>query len=263
MLGRVSSCEVTNKISVNDLDVGWRAELMEAGGGVVMDLGWHTFDLLESLFGPQSSGDTYSSAIKSGTLLRTRPTSTYNVEDTAHVSLVFQTTSACQSSDVHCNVVLSRVGEECVDRVVITGEYGVLSSVSDKVLLEIRGVAKQNGEVSYDGVVPQAWTHELDPKMDHIASMFQSFLEYSDGRSSPLWDLTREARVTELITKVYEATNPRPRQAMATHFVWPVITKDVENAVITQLHTSISIYDKGGVFGEFEDAFKTFHNRRD
>lgn len=45
-------------------------------------------------------------------------------------------------------------------------------------------------------------------------------------------------------------------------YVWPEITKEVEEAVIRQLHTSISIYDRSGVFEEFEDEFSRYHNRR-
>jgi perosamine synthetase len=46
------------------------------------------------------------------------------------------------------------------------------------------------------------------------------------------------------------------------HFVWPRITKAVEEAVIRQLHTTVSIYDRSGVLKEFEDTFANYHSRR-
>lgn len=46
------------------------------------------------------------------------------------------------------------------------------------------------------------------------------------------------------------------------HFVWPRITKSVEEAVIQQLHTTVSIYDRSGVIQEFEDDFADYHGRR-
>jgi len=46
------------------------------------------------------------------------------------------------------------------------------------------------------------------------------------------------------------------------HFVWPLITKKIEQRVIQQLHESISIYDRSGIFKEFEDAFAGYHKRK-
>ena len=46
------------------------------------------------------------------------------------------------------------------------------------------------------------------------------------------------------------------------HLVWPRITKPVEEAVVRQLHTTVSIYDRSGVFQEFEDVFANYHGRR-
>lgn len=46
------------------------------------------------------------------------------------------------------------------------------------------------------------------------------------------------------------------------HYSWPPITKAVEKAVLKQLHTSISIYNRGGIFGEFENAFAAYHGRK-
>ena len=45
-------------------------------------------------------------------------------------------------------------------------------------------------------------------------------------------------------------------------FRWPRVTSDMQAAVIRQLHESMSIYDRSGVFAEFEDAFRAYHQRR-
>jgi len=45
-------------------------------------------------------------------------------------------------------------------------------------------------------------------------------------------------------------------------FIHPKITKNIEEAIIDQLHKSISIYDNSGIFGEFERDFATYHNRK-
>ncbi len=41
----------------------------------------------------------------------------------------------------------------------------------------------------------------------------------------------------------------------APHYKWPAITKKTEEAVLKQLHTSISIYDNSGIIDEFEKKF--------
>ena len=46
------------------------------------------------------------------------------------------------------------------------------------------------------------------------------------------------------------------------HFVWPVISKKIEKAVLEQLHKSISIYDRSGIFEIFENAFAKYHRRK-
>ena len=45
-------------------------------------------------------------------------------------------------------------------------------------------------------------------------------------------------------------------------YVHPKITKEIEEAVIDQLHDTISIYDRSNIFEKFEDDFKKYHNRK-
>jgi len=46
------------------------------------------------------------------------------------------------------------------------------------------------------------------------------------------------------------------------HHVWPRITKAVEEAVVKQLHSTISIYNRSGVIKDFEDEFAGYHGCR-
>lgn len=45
----------------------------------------------------------------------------------------------------------------------------------------------------------------------------------------------------------------------SARFVWPRVTPEMEAVVLRQLHTTLSIYDKSGVFKEFEEHFATYH----
>lgn len=44
--------------------------------------------------------------------------------------------------------------------------------------------------------------------------------------------------------------------------IHPRITKEIEEAVIEQLHDTISIYDNSNIFGKFEKEFATYHNKK-
>ena len=56
--------------------------------------------------------------------------------------------------------------------------------------------------------------------------------------------------------------NSKKTKIKKHYFAWPPITKQIERAVIKQLHKTISIYDKSGIFEEFEDAFAKYHRRK-
>lgn len=43
------------------------------------------------------------------------------------------------------------------------------------------------------------------------------------------------------------------------HFIWPIIDKKTEEAVLAQLHKSISIYDRSGAIQELEDKLRKIH----
>ncbi len=55
---------------------------------------------------------------------------------------------------------------------------------------------------------------------------------------------------------------PKTIKKKGPHFIWPPIDKKLEKVVIKQFHKSISIYNKSGVFKEFEDAFAKYYHRK-
>ena len=46
------------------------------------------------------------------------------------------------------------------------------------------------------------------------------------------------------------------------HYIWPPITKTVERAVLKQLRSSISIYNRSGIFEKFENSFASYHKKK-
>jgi dTDP-4-amino-4,6-dideoxygalactose transaminase len=51
-------------------------------------------------------------------------------------------------------------------------------------------------------------------------------------------------------------------KANGPHYIWPPISKSTDGNVLRQLHKSISIYDRSGIFSEFEDVFARMHQRK-
>lgn len=50
--------------------------------------------------------------------------------------------------------------------------------------------------------------------------------------------------------------------APGPHYIWPVITRETEEAVLRQLHEAVAIYDGSGIFGRFEARWSDYHSRR-
>jgi len=55
---------------------------------------------------------------------------------------------------------------------------------------------------------------------------------------------------------------PQTLSLKGPHYIWPPITKAAERAVLKQLHSSISIYDRSGIFEKFENSFASYHERK-
>jgi perosamine synthetase len=55
---------------------------------------------------------------------------------------------------------------------------------------------------------------------------------------------------------------PKTIKTKLPHFVWPPINTGVEKSVIKQLYKSIPIYDRSGIFKDFEDTFAKYHRRK-
>ena len=51
-------------------------------------------------------------------------------------------------------------------------------------------------------------------------------------------------------------------EGLSGEYIHPRIDEHLEQAIIDQLHTSISIYDRSGIFQTFEKEFCSYHNRK-
>lgn len=122
MLGNISSVQVVEAIDVVELAEGWRAQKGLAGGGVVIDMGYHMLDQLVGLFGRRFE-------VQHAAVMKTRLGS-YDVEDTAHISVTF-------GDSVNATIFLSHSGIRSEEKISIIGEKGILTLGGELVRLSL------------------------------------------------------------------------------------------------------------------------------
>lgn len=67
----------------------------------------------------------------------------------------------------------------------------------------------------------------------------------------------------QLVDEIYRVGSSQVESQTALNplektWSWPKVTPDVERAISEQLHNTLSIYNNDGIFGKFEETFRTF-----
>lgn len=127
-IGDLSFIEIKYNIFAEDPHPEWRAKRVHAGGGCILDMGYHMIDILVWYFGlPSSIYSDYSTVSKNELDIE--------VEDSA--SIIFSYGSKCIG-----NIFLSRFSPPKTEYVKITGQQGILEIFKDKI-----NVYGKNGEI--------------------------------------------------------------------------------------------------------------------
>jgi len=159
-IGRVHSVEARYTLNVERLDEGWRASRLYAGGGALIDLGYHYVDLLVWYFGlPTSITCTLSTG--------NREDQNYDVEDTAHILMTYG-----QSGAPNCilgSLIVSRVYPDKDEALVAFGTTGSAAVQRGRVLR--RDLGGNTIEcLERTGAWPSALVDQLDAFAGHIVS---------------------------------------------------------------------------------------------
>ncbi|KAI9771999.1 MAG: hypothetical protein M1840_001287 [Geoglossum simile] len=265
LIGELHFVEGSRKIMVSDLGNGWRASKELAGGGALIDIGWHLVDAVLGLV-----GKGFSPTVANATLFMTRPFQSYDCEDSAHLTLsLLPGDNVGGARPISCNLRVSRIGHEEIDELIFTGRDGLLISRGGEIKLHLQ---LASGEKIFD--LAQAHEKEFDQV---LLGFYQEVCCVTPSESYQDFGL-QDILVNQTIDTVYGRHRVPAIHAPNTHYYlsgavcnenrelgkqmqWPVISRDVEDAVQSQLHESISIYDNGGIFHTFETEFKEALNR--
>lgn len=270
-VGEPRFIESTRTLSCMNLGEGWRAEKSLSGGGAISDVGWH---LLDSVIGLVTQHEPATPHVRHSELITTRPHQKYDVDDTAFVSLTIP--HAGSKENVSCNLRVSRVGRKKVDEVVITGTDGTLAACGEQITLQIFLASGEKRLESHS---------RSEDSFRQLLQFFHREIHSPEPSEQYKIYTQQDLAVIQTIQRIYDANNtetiqlsgtpeedcstitckharPSPPKDLANcQFEWPIIDKQVEDAVHDQLHSSISIYGNSGVFETFEEEFKAFHDR--
>jgi len=116
-IGRVFHFDARYTLNIHDMENGWRAKKNEAGGGCLIDMGYHSLDLLVWYFGLPES--VYAKLGK-----KNREHQTYDVEDTCSLNLDYGKRE--DGSQLFGNLFVSRVFPIKEEKLTVLGTKGAI-----------------------------------------------------------------------------------------------------------------------------------------
>ncbi len=218
--------------NVPDLGEGWRALKAEAGGGALIDMGYHMVDLVTWWFGQP---DMIASSLSYGNRQRQH----YDVEDTADAWMQFRDRGRVFSG--HLSV--SRVSATETEEIVITGAGG-------QIIVTEAGFRLYRADGALDHEIAAGKSSATAQRM--LEELSAALLR---GQGDALQHGLEQ---TKLVARIYDA---REKREAEPDYSWPVITDAVRERVADQLGKTISIYGRSGIFEKFEDRWAARHAR--
>lgn len=179
-------------LAVADPAAGWRGRADLAGGGCLVDMGYHVIDLLLWYFGlpDRVLADTSTSA---------RPDRTYDAEDTALVHFAY-------ASGLYGSLLLSRSIGPKTEQLRLAGTDGT-------VILE-RGRLRRldaRGNVIESLTREQSWPAAATAQVDHFARVIAGTRENPSGPASHLAHL---AFITACYTAARTGASVNPKELL-------------------------------------------------
>ena len=161
-----------------DEKLKWRASREKSGGGCVLDLGYHVFDLLNWYFGPPSTVAACQNMLG--------PQTKYDTEDNAVILLKY-------ADGIIGEVALSRGFNPIDDRVMIFGDCGSIELFWGNIIIRNRA-----GEIEEK--------IECDDDMEHIfLRQLENFIGAIQGNNPLLSSAAEGVPVMQVIEAAYNS----------------------------------------------------------
>ena len=232
----------------------WRLSREHAGGGVLIDLGYHYLDLLLTCLG-QPDG-SYAQ-------LRTRAPAGDAVEDEAAVSLWFHSRRLEVSIRVRSGAELRKRNELLViknDKVIYSSSDPPQTPASGRAALASAPPPGRDTLAQIDALLSVGFLSGRGEWHGSLRSQLQ-VLSLVDNLYATADHVANFAGRIPSMSKAdlgLAMNGGDPVSIRRIDPVWPRITDELTAALITQAHQRISIYDRSGVVRDFEDAFAEY-----
>jgi hypothetical protein len=164
------------------------------------------------------------------------------------------------SSNIIGHVHLSRVAHKPEESITVTGTSGTLCLDGAKVVLWDAA-----GDLALEMV-------DASTKQSVLRSMLRKFGDYATGRAADysgslanlantvaIVDATSRSFITHQPESLLPVSTTASASLMGDHHVWPLITPKSLDAIVTQMHSSLSIYNRSNIYETFEDRWRQMH----
>jgi predicted dehydrogenase len=170
-IGKIYSVEGKYTLNIAELDKGWRASKSIAGGGALLDMGYHFIDLLVWYFGIPSS---VNARITRGN----RPGQVYDVEDTVHLLCDYQMEGYSSEEKLLASVIISRVYPQKEESLIVYGTKGIIK-LNQACIQRLDSQGREIEKLERSG----GWPSTAINQLDFFASQIHQFC---GGTSSSL-----------------------------------------------------------------------------
>lgn len=161
-IGKIYTIKGSHTMNIASLDKGWRAHKELAGGGALVDMGYHFVDLLIWYFDMPTS-------VTARTTRGNRPNQQYDVEDTVHLLFDYHFESPAKKLIV--SFFISRVGTEKQEYIKALGTDGVVEISRDLIRL-----LNHNGDEIKRVEHRDKWCSATVEQLDHFAEEIRRFI---------------------------------------------------------------------------------------
>lgn len=251
-LGAISKFEFLYTMNIKNLDRGWRARKEDAGGGALIDMGYHMVDLVIYLFGRPTS-------VQSVMANNGRLGEVYETEDTSMVLFKYQGEGESECPGMIGIMNVSRTGYKKQEKIKVIGQEGslVLTARSLKVFNNTQGTVEM---LDFQVEKETAYKNQLNAFLDAI--------DKGDASDLPNEFGLHESHI-ETISAIYQARDENREVTVEEHsyssrktktdYTWPIVTWEMKKAVLDQMNKSLSIYNRSGIIDRFEQSFAKYH----